>query len=276
MSDGCDLSLEDIEVLVLLEAIYHRYHFDFRSYAPTSIRRRTELAMKALRCETISRLQELTLRDVAAFEILLRYLTVQVTEMFRDPAFFRRFRCDVVPLLCSYPSIRIWVAGCSTGEEVYSYAVIMREAGLLDRTIIYATDISATALSQAERGVYPLARMRDFAKNHQLTGATGSLGDHYSAGPCGAVFHRELIKRVVFADHSLATDHVFAEVQVVSCRNVLIYFNHLLQERAVSVLADALAHRGFLGLGSKESLQFSPHENRFEQPFSGERWYRRL
>jgi chemotaxis protein methyltransferase CheR len=276
MSDGCDLSLEDIEVLVLLEAIYHRYHFDFRSYAPTSIRRRTELAMKALRCETISRLQELTLRDVAAFEILLRYLTVQVTDMFRDPGFFRRFRCDVVPLLGTYPSIRIWVAGCSTGEEVYSYAVIMREAGLLDRTIIYATDISASALSQAERGVYPLARMRDFAKNHQLTGATRSLGDHYSAGPCGAVFHRELIKRVVFADHSLATDHVFAEVQVVSCRNVLIYFNHLLQERVVSILTDALAHRGFLGLGSKESLQFSPHEKRFEQPFTGERWYRKL
>ncbi len=275
MSDGRDVSLEDIEVLVLLEAIYHRYHFDFRNYAQASIRRRVEAAMRALQCNTISRLQELTLRDNAAFDVLLRHLTVQVTDMFRDPQFFRRFRNDVVPILGTYPSIRIWVAGCSTGEEVYSYAVIMREAGLLERTIIYATDISAAALEQAERGVYPLNRMREFAKNHQLTGATQSLSEHYSAGPVGAVFHRELIKRVVFADHSLATDNVFAEVQVASCRNVLIYFNHVLQERALSVLSDALAYRGFLGLGSKESLQFSQHEPLFEQPFQNERWYRK-
>jgi chemotaxis protein methyltransferase CheR len=275
MSDAREHSLEEIEVLVLLEAIYHRYHFDFRNYAPASIRRRAEAAMKALQCNTISRLQELTLRDTAAFDVLLRHLTVQVTDMFRDPEFFRRFRCDVIPMLSTYPSIRIWVAGCSTGEEVYSYAVIMREAGLLERTIFYATDISATALSQAERGVYPLGRMRDFATNHQLTGATHALCEHYSAGPGGAVFHRELIKRVVFADHSLATDNVFAEVQVVSCRNVLIYFNHVLQERALSVLADALAYRGFLGLGTRESLQFSQQEARFEQPFHGERWYRK-
>jgi chemotaxis protein methyltransferase CheR len=275
MSENGTISLEDIEVLALLEAIYLRYHFDFRNYSPASMRRRAEAAMRALQCSTISRLQELTLRDADAFDVLLRHLTVQVTDMFRDPTFFRRFRCDVVPLLGSYPSIRIWVAGCSTGEEVYSYAIIMREAGLLERTIIYATDISPNALSQAERGVYPLSRMREFAKNHQLSGATQSLCSHYSAGPGGAVFHRELIRRVVFADHSLATDSVFAEVQVVSCRNVLIYFNNLLQERAVSILSDALVHRGFLGLGSKESLQFSQQEVSFEQPFCGERWYRK-
>lgn len=276
MNDANDLSLEDIEVLVLVEAIYHRYHFDFRNYARPSIRRRTEAAMKALRCGTISRLQELTLRDVDAFDVLLRHLTVQVTDMFRDPAFFLRFRRDVVPVLSTYPSIRIWVAGCSTGEEVYSYAVIMREAGLLERTIIYATDISASALSHAERGVYPLSRAREFSKNHQLTGSKQTLEDHYSSGPNGAVFHRDLLKRVVFADHSLATDNVFAEVQVASCRNVLIYFNHALQERALAVLADAVAHHGFLGLGARESLQFSEHEARFDQPFSGERWYRKL
>lgn len=276
MNDPSDLSLEEIEVLVLLEAIYHRYHFDFRCYAPASIRRRTQAAMKALGCETISRLQELTLRESAAFEVLLRHLTVQVTDMFRDPEFFRRFRCDVVPQLSAFPSIRIWVAGCSTGEEVYSYAVLMREAGLLERTLIYATDISASALSLAERGVYPLGRMREFSKNHQLTGATRSLSEHYSAGPAGAVFHRELIKRVVFADHSLATDGVFADVQVVSCRNVLLYFNHRLRERALSVLTGALTARGFLGLGARESLQSSQCEAKFEQPFTGERWYRRL
>lgn len=232
--------------------------------------------MKLLRCGTISRLQELTLRDAEAFDVLLRHLTVQVTDMFRDPAFFRRFRSEVVPHLSTYPSIRIWVAGCSTGEEAYSYAVIMREAGLLERTIIYATDISANALRHAERGVYSLGRMREFAKNHQLTGAEQSLCEHYSAGPGGAVFHRELIKRVVFADHSLATDSVFAEVQVVSCRNVMIYFNPALQERALGLLSTALSYRGFLGLGSRESLQFSQHEAGFEQPFAGERWYRKL
>lgn len=276
MTEGRELSLEDIEVMVLLEAIYHRYHFDFRNYAPASVRRRTEAAMTALHCGTVSRLQELVLRDASAFDILLRHLTVQVTDMFRDPAFFLRFRRDVVPLLRTYPSVRVWVAGCSTGEEVYSYAVIMREEGLLDRTIIYATDISAQALSQAERGVYPLNRIRDFAKNHQLTGSQQALSEHYSASPGGAVFHGELRKRIVFADHSLATDNVFAEVQVVSCRNVLIYFNHFLQDRALSVLTEALAHRGFLGLGARESLQFSRYEHQFEQPFVGERWYRKL
>lgn len=276
MNDGQELSVEDIEVMVLLEAIYHRYHFDFRNYAQASIRRRTDAATKALKCPTISRLQELILRDDAAFDVLLRHLTVQVTDMFRDPAFFARFRKDIVPILRTYPSIRIWVAGCSTGEEVYSYAVIMREEGLLDRTIMYATDISAAALGQAERGVFPLGRMRDFATNHQLTGTTEALSEHYSASPGGAVFHRELRKRIVFADHSLATDNVFAEVQVVSCRNVLIYFNHVLQERALSVLSGALGHRGFLGLGSRESLQFSEYERQFEQTFPGERWYRKI
>lgn len=276
MSESQEPTVEEIEVIVLLEAVYHRYHFDFRNYAQASVRRRTQAAMAALQCPTISRMQELVLRDEAAFDVLLRHLTVQVTDMFRDPAFFRRFRHDIVPLLRTYPSVRIWVAGCSTGEEVYSYAVIMREEGLLERTIIYATDISAVALSHAERGIYPLGRIREFAKHHQKTGTEQSLSEHYSAGPGGAVFHRDLRKRIVFADHSLATDNVFAEVQVVSCRNVLIYFNHVLQERALSVLSDALAHRGFLGLGSRETLQFSQIERRFEQPFEEERWYRKI
>jgi chemotaxis protein methyltransferase CheR len=209
------------------------------------------------------------------FPQLLQMLTVQVSDMFRDPSFFRTLRERVVPFLRTYPSLKIWVAGCSSGEEVYSMAILLSEEGLLDRTMIYATDINAEALRRAEAGVYPLDRISSFTENHRNSGGHGSLSRYYTAAYGSAVFDRSLLKRVVFSDHSLATDNVFAEVQLISCRNVLIYFDRSLQDRALGLFRDALCRRGFLGLGAKESLHSSAHASDFTECAPPERWYQR-
>ncbi len=256
---------QDLEVELLLEAIYARYHYDFRSYSRASLRRRIARAAEVFECATLSRLQERVLHEPAVFPKLLGYLTVQVSELFRDPPFFLTLRQKVVPLLKTYPSPRVWVAGCSTGEEVYSLAILLREEGLLERTLIYATDISAESLQKAEAGVYELERIAQFSQNHQRAGGTSSLSDHYTAAYGAAKFDKTLRDQVVFSDHSLATDSVFAEVQLVSCRNVLIYFDRALQDRALALFRDSLCHKGFLGLGSKESLQFSEHAHHFSE-----------
>lgn len=267
--------LREIELNLLLEAIFQRYRYDFRSYSMASVKRRISRAMSEFGCETISGLQEKVLHDPVVFPRLLQYLTVQVSDMFRDPAYFKTLRERIVPLLKTYPSLKIWVAGCSSGEEVYSLAILLREEGIAERTLIYATDINGDALRRAEAGVYPLDRVAAFTDNHRLSGARGSLSEYYTAAYGSAVFDRSLIKRVVFSDHSLATDHVFAEVQLVSCRNVLIYFDRQLQARAVGLFKDALVRRGFLGLGAKESLHGSPHAPDFLDFANGERWYQR-
>jgi chemotaxis protein methyltransferase CheR len=270
-----DLSVNDIEVRLLLEAIYLRYHYDFRSYSMASLKRRVAAAQVKMSCPTVSALQEKILHHPEALGALLQFLTVQVSDMFRDPAFFKAFRERVVPELETYPSIKIWIAGCSSGEEVYSMAITLAETGLLDRTIIYATDINPEALAKAEAGVYPIDRIQSFTENYRRAGGTGSLADYYTAAYGNAAFSRALRARVVFSDHSLATDHVFAEMQVVSCRNVLIYFEKALQDRAISLFRDSLCRRGFLGLGSRETLQFSPHAPSFRDYDPKERWYQR-
>jgi len=259
----------------LLDAIYERFHYDFRQYSVASVRRRLVQALRALGEDSLVALRERVIGDPAAFSTLLSYLTVQVSDLFRDPAFYLGFRQRVVPVLRTYPSLKIWIAGCSTGEEVYSFAILLREEGLLDRSILYATDINPEALRAAEAGIYPLERMRAFTQNHQASGAPCSLATYYTANYGSAMFDRSLRKNVVFADHSLATDAVFAETQVVSCRNVLIYFERELQERAISLFRDSLCTRGFLGLGSKESLRFSAQETSFEPFLREERWYQR-
>ncbi|BDG05486.1 CheR family methyltransferase [Anaeromyxobacter oryzae] len=253
----------DLELRLLLEAIYLRYQHDFRRYAMASLRRRVGQAMERLRIPSLAALQERVLRDPELFQQLLPFLTVQVSEMFRDPAFFRAMREDVVPHLRTYPSLRVWIAGCSTGEEVHAVAILLAEEGLLDRTLIYASDISPQALRAAEEGIYALERIAEFSASYVAAGGRGSLSDYYTAAYGAAVFDRALRRNVVFADHSLATDQVFAEVQLVTCRNVLIYFDHELQDRAVGLFRDALCHRGFLGLGSKETLRFSRHADAF-------------
>jgi chemotaxis protein methyltransferase CheR len=268
-------SSDEMEMRLLLDAIYQRFHYDFRQYSPASVRRRLTLALGALGCKTFSALQDRVLHDPTAFSTLLSYLTVQVSDLFRDPRYFRAFRERVVPVLRTYPSVKIWIAGCSSGEEVYSFAILLREEGLLEKTLIYATDIHTDALKAAEAGIYALERMKLFTANHQASGAPVSLSSYYTARYGSAVFDRTLRKNVVFSDHSLATDTVFGEMQVVSCRNVLIYFERALQDRAVSLFRDSLCVRGFLGLGAKETLRFSAHEADFEVLAAEQRWYRR-
>ena len=265
----------DIELQLLIDAIFYKYRFDFRAYAFASLKRRLSIAMTRLGCQSLSQVQDLVLREPEVFSTLLDYLTVQVSEMFRDPGYYRGLRECVMPLLRTYPSLRVWVAGCSTGEEVYSLAILLHEQGLLDRTLIYATDINAQALQRAEAGVYDITRIAGFSDNYRRAGGTGSLSDYYVAAYDGAVFDKALRRQVVFADHSLATDSVFAEVQLISCRNVLIYFNRELQDRALGLFREALSLRGFLGLGSKESLRFSAHAEAFEEIVPHERVFQK-
>ena len=253
----------DIELGLLIDAIYHLYHYDFRAYAPASLRRRMKVAMTRFGCQSLSRLQDRVMHDPAVFPVLLDYLTVQVSEMFRDPGYFRALREQVVPLLRTYPSLKVWVAGCSAGEEAYSLAILLREEGLLDRSLIYATDINPHTLQKAAAGIYDVGRIAGFTENHHRSGARSSLSDYYTAAYGRAVFDKSLKDHMVFSDHSLATDSVFAEVQLVSCRNVLIYFDRTLQDRALGLFHDALCRNGFLGIGSKESLQFSSQGDDF-------------
>jgi chemotaxis protein methyltransferase CheR len=267
--------IEDIEIRLLLEALYQRYHYDFRNYAMSSIRRRLRQAREQLGFATISAMQERVLHDPDMLPRMLRYLTVQVSEMFRDPTYFRAIREKVVPHLRTYPSLKIWIAGCSTGEELYSFVILFREEGLEERTLFYATDINPEALAQAEAGVYELDRLRLFTENHQQAGGKTSLSDYYRSGYNRCVFDKSLRRNVVFSDHSLVTDQVFGEMQYVSCRNVMIYFDRDLQDRAVSLFRDALPRNGFLGLGSKETLRFSRHEDAFQDFVREEKIYRR-
>ncbi|RYF28601.1 MAG: protein-glutamate O-methyltransferase CheR [Comamonadaceae bacterium] len=265
----------DIEQDLLIEAIYHRYHYDFRGYAQASLKRRLQTALTRFNCRSLSQLQHLVLHEPEVFPAMLEYLTVQVSEMFRDPSYFRGLREKVVPLLRTYPSLKIWVAGCSTGEEVYSLAILLREEGLLERSLIYATDINATALQKAEAGVYDIERVRGFTENHARSGGRSSLSEHYTAAYGRIVLDKSLRRHIVFSDHSLATDSVFAEVQLVSCRNVLIYFDRDLQDRALGLFSEALCRKGFLGLGSKESLRFSSHAGGFDEFVAEDRIYQK-
>lgn len=265
----------DIELELLLQGIFLKYQHDFRHYATASLRRRLSQAMDHFGCKTLSQLQDRVLHEPDIFPQMLRFLTVQVSEMFRDPSYFRTLREQVIPVLQTYPSIKIWVAGCSKGEEVWSMAILLEEEGLLERSIIYATDINTDSLAAAQAGIFELDRMAQFSTNYQLAGGKKSLSHYYSAAYNGAIFRQALKSHIVFADHSLATDNVFSEVHFVSCRNVLIYFDRELQNRAIELFFDSLVHRGFLGIGPKESLRFSPHAKSFAEIVSGERIYQR-
>ncbi|CAN5144562.1 chemotaxis protein CheR [soil metagenome] len=256
-------SIEDIEIQLLLEALYQHYHYDFRHYARASIKRRLVQARAQLGYDSISAIQAEVLRDATLLPRLLDFLTVQVSEMFRDPSYFRALREKVIPHLRTYPSLKVWVAGCSNGEELYSLAILFHEEGLAKKTLFYATDINPTALNAAQAGVYPLDRIRLFTENHQQSGGRSSLSDYYTANYGRAVFDKTLCSQAVFSDHSLVTDAAFGEMHLISCRNVLIYFDRELQDRAVGLFRDSLARRGFLGLGSKESLRFSAHADSF-------------
>jgi chemotaxis protein methyltransferase CheR len=266
----------DIELRMLMEAVYLKYNYDFRDYTGASQKRRVLYAMREMGCDTVSSLQAKVMHDAQAFARLLQYLTIPVTEMFRDPEYYAAVRSQVVPFLQTYPSLKIWIAGCSTGEEVYSMAILLKEEGLLERSLVYATDINPESLEAARRGVFPLDRMRLYTENYQAAGGKRAFSDYYTAAYGGALFDRALVENVTFADHSLATDSVFSETHFVSCRNVMIYFNRRLQNRVLGLFHESLCHRGFLGLGSKESIEFSNHANRFEVLSRRERLYRKV
>jgi chemotaxis protein methyltransferase CheR len=268
-------SVEDLEIELLLEALFQRYHYDFRHYARASIKRRLLQARQQMAFPTLSALQEGLLHEPQMLGRLLGYLTVQVSEMFRDPSYYRALREKVLPHLRTYPSLKVWVAGCSHGEELYSLAILFREEGLESRTMFYATDINPDALHAAEAGVYPMDLVRKFTANHQKSGAKTSLSDYYIADYGRAIFDKSLRERVVFSDHSLVTDAVFAEMHLISCRNVLIYFDRDLQDRAIGLFRDSLARKGYLGLGSKESLRFSAHAAAFTDFVREEKIYQR-
>ncbi|HAB64096.1 protein-glutamate O-methyltransferase CheR [Pseudomonas sp. Choline-3u-10] len=265
-----------IELKLLIEAIYLRYSYDFRDYSSASLKRRVLLALKQMHCENISQLQRRILYDPQAFMELLQFLTIPVSEMFRDPSYYLALREQVIPVLRTYPSLKIWIAGCSTGEEVYSMAILLKEEGLLDRTILYATDINPRSLERARQGIFNIDNMRQYTSNYQGAGGKHSLSDYYTAAYDSAIMDKSLKENITFADHSLATDSVFAETQLISCRNVLIYFNKPLQNRAFGLFYDSLCHRGFLGLGSKETVEFSGYAEQFEAFDKPERVFRKL
>jgi chemotaxis protein methyltransferase CheR len=268
--------VEDIELGLLLEGIYRRYGFDFREYAPASLRRRVWRRVHAERLETISGLQAKLLHDPACMERLLLDLSINVTAMFRDPGFYVAFREKVVPQLRTYPFTRIWVAGCSTGEEVYSLAILLDEEGLYERTRIYATDINETVLERARAGVFPLEKMKEYTQNYIRAGGRRAFSEYYLAAYDDAQFQRSLVENVVFAQHNLVSDRSFNDFNVVVCRNVMIYFDRGLQNRVHGLFYESLVHLGVLGLGRKEAIRFSPYEDRYEDLDAEERLYRKV
>jgi chemotaxis protein methyltransferase CheR len=268
--------VEEIELSLLLEGVYRKYGFDFREYAPASLRRRVWRRADAEGVPTISALQDKLLHDPSCMERLLLDLSINVTAMYRDPDFYVAFRSKVVPLLRTYPFTRIWVAGCSTGEEVYSLAILLQEESLYDRTRIYATDINESVLERARAGVFPLDKMREYTQNYIKSGGTRAFSEYYLAKYDGAQFQRALVENVVFAQHNLVSDRSFNDFNVIICRNVMIYFDRSLQDRVHRLFYDSLVTFGVLGLGAKESLQFSPYEECFEELDSTERLYRKV
>ena len=268
--------LERVEIELLLEGVYRHYGFDFRAYAYASIRRRLWKRVEAEGLSTISELQARVLHTPDAMERLLLDLSVSVTSMFRDPKFYQVFRDDVVPLLRTYPFIRIWHAGCSTGEEVYSTAILLEEEGLLEKSRIYATDINDAVLQQAKAGIFPLNRMQEYTDNYIRAGGSRSFSEYYTAKYDGALFSPSLTRNVVFSQHNLVTDRSFSEFNVIFCRNVLIYFDKSLQSNVHRLFYDSLVMFGILALGSKESLKFSQYEGCYEKISSLEKLYRKI
>ncbi|PYQ40999.1 MAG: chemotaxis protein CheR [Acidobacteria bacterium] len=257
--------LEDLEIRLLLEGVWSCYGYDFRDYALTSIRRRVRFFMEEEGLSTVTSVQDRVLHDPLALRRFLRALSVNVTAMFRDPSFYRALREVVVPVMRTYPAVRIWHAGCATGEEVYSVAILLREEGLYDRCRLYATDINDAVLRQAQRGELPLSSMRENTRHYIEAGGGHGFARWYKTRDGRAVLDPELRRNIVFAQHNLATDGSFNDFHLVLCRNVLIYFNRALQDRVHRLLYDSLVRFGFLGLGLKETTRFTPHEAHYEE-----------
>jgi chemotaxis protein methyltransferase CheR len=270
-----DPELEQLEIELLLEAVFRRYGFDFREYAQASLKRRLWRRASAEGASSISELQAKLLHDPQSMERLLLDLSINVTSMFRDPTFYLAFRAKVVPLLHTYPFTRIWCAGCSTGEEVYSLAIVLQEEGLYDRTRIYATDINESVLATAKAGIFPLDKMQQYTQNYIRGGGKHDFSQYYLAAYEAAQFSRTLTENVVFAQHNLAMDRAFNQFNVIVCRNVMIYFDKPLQDRVHALFYESLERFGILALGHKETLRFAPLADRYEELDPAERIYRK-
>ena len=256
--------IQEIELDLLLEAIFQRYGYDFRHYARASVKRRVQRILEKSSCARISEMIPRLLYDETFSQAAIQEFSVAVTEMFRDPEFYRSIRQIVVPYLKTYPYIRAWHAGCAMGEEVYSMAILLQEEGLYDRATIFATDFNEAVLDKAREGIYALRDIRQYTLNYVSAGGLRSFGDYYHARYESAIMDSSLKSRITFASHNLATDGVFGELHVIFCRNVLIYFDRELQNRVLGLFADSLAPGGFLCLGSKETLQYSDMADRFK------------
>src|SRR5581483_10289058 len=270
------LDLEGIEIKLLTEGIYQHYGFDFRDYSLPSLKRRIWKRVYAEGLSTVSGLQEKVLHDSSSMERLLLDLSINTTAMFRDPSFYLAFRQKVVPLLRTYPFVRIWHAGCSTGEEVYSMAILLTEEGLYDRCRIYATDINEAVLQRAKEGIFPINTMRENTSNYISAGGSGTFSEYYVAKYDYAIFRPALRENVVFAQHNLVTDASFNQFNVIFCRNVLIYFNNQLQDRVQRLFLESLEMFGILGLGKKETIRYSAVSDNYDVIDDEERLYRRI
>lgn len=270
------IKLEDIEIRLLLEGLYRAHGFDFRDYSHASMKRRILNLMQNEKMRTVSAFQDKVLHDPAALDRFLLGLSVHATEMFRDPSFYLTFRRRVVPLLRTYPTVQIWIAGCSTGEEVYSLAILLQEERIYKRCRIYATDISHSVLRRAREGIFPLAAMRDYTSNYHRAGGANEFSDYYTAQYDSVLFSPGLKENVVFSEHNLVTDGSFNEFQVILCRNVMIYFNRDLQARVHNLLYDSLSMFGVFGLGNKESLKFTPRFAAYEHLNDTDKLFRKV
>ncbi len=271
-----DHETSKIEVTLLLEAIYLKYGYDFRNYSSAHIRRRIRRRQELTGMENISAMQHRLLHDEEFFQTVLYDLSINVTEMFRDPAFYLAVREKVVPILATHSFIKVWHAGCSTGEELYSMAILLKEAGLYDRLQLYGTDFNELVLQKAREGIVPAKAIKDYTDNYQRGGGISSFSDYYTAKYERALLAPELKKKILFANHNLVTDQVFGEMQMIVCRNVLIYFSRELQKKVITLFYDSLCRGGILCLGSRESLQFSGLADRFSQLVDGEQIYQKM
>lgn len=256
--------IETIQMTLLLQAIHLRYGYDFKNYAQASLKRRIRDFANRSNYANLSDMITPLIHDADFGIKLIHALSITVSEMFRDPEFFRALREEVIPYLKTYPFIRIWHAGCSTGEEVYSLAILLQEEGIYDRTTIFATDFNTIALDKAKEGIFTLESMKGYTENYRLSGGKDVFAHYYQSGYDAAIMDSALKKNITFANHNLVTDGVFSEVHLVLCRNVMIYFDKTLQNRVLKLFQDSLIHGGVLALGSKETLQFTPFENTFK------------
>lgn len=268
--------LQPDQLKPFLQTIFNAYGYDFTNYAEASLLRRTSRFMEIQKISTAENLSGLLIGNENLFEEYIQTLSITVTEMFRDPSFYRVLREKILPRLQTYPFLKIWVAGCATGEEVYSLAILLKEENLLERSIIYATDINQHSIHVAREGIFPLENMKLYTQNYTDSGGQASFSDYYTAMYDSALFHKELKRNVVFAPHNLACEGSFNEFQLILCRNVLIYFNQQLQNKVINLFYDSLCPFGFLGLGTKESLLFCEKKNEFTKADLKEKIFMRV